>query len=369
MKKRRELDALMKLGRNGSANGSPFSKDSSSLLIVNSQSSTEEEEEEIQTSNTQRSRRNGTVVGTKQNNANSACSGSFLCSVFIFSASFLLCIYLFWSLLSMQHKYDDIANRLLKLESDVNTNLDALSQLTKAMQPIKDQIGNLSEKSNFMSKSMSEVKTELPTLREKLDGLSEVSSIQDKFDEFKASLASNINSIETKITNLESSQNEESISEWKLQQESSIAGTQKLVNNLQLNLTGRLNKTDLIIRQLQILLSNNVSDISRKFKNISSTIGILSNEVKDLTSSQVSIAQRVDSLKRDSSSSGDYSNTGEGSQIKEKKVSEDDKSSSSSELNHNYVTAGATPHSTSTNTTTTASDLSAKKPPEPLKEP
>ena len=301
MKKRRELDALMKSSsRNGSLNGSPFNKDSASLLLIaNSQSSTDEDEDDDEvTSNPQRARRNGsTVVGTKPHHHgftgsghhNGSCTASFACSIFIFTACFLLCIYLFWNLLAMQHRYDDLSSRFLKLESDVHTNVDALTKVTLSMQPLKDQIGNLTDQSKSLSTSLIEVKGQVTQLQSKVDDIGQVSLIQDSFDQFRTSLASNINSIETKLTDIETSHAKERekseeaglTTEWKLQQESEIEDMKTkfllLKNNVSLQVTS--SKAD-VMRQLRLELLNNVTGIKQTFADLEKNLTAVRQELE-----------------------------------------------------------------------------------------
>jgi len=282
MKKRRELDALMKgSSRNGGGvaggGGMSFGKDSSaSLLIGNSQSSTSDEDDLEVTSNPQRARRNGsTVVGTKPHKYSSSrgqlCSPSFMCSVFIFTACFLLSIYLFWNLLAMQHKYEDLSSRFIKLESDVNTNVDALTKVTLAMQPIKDQIGNLTAQSNELLKSLAEVKEKLPTLQSKIDEVGQASLIQDSFDQFKSSLASNINTIETKLTALETKQKEKEVSvpNWKAEHESEMKNTEDLLQKLQTNLSAQLKSHETTLNGMKGILSSNMTFVEKQFDQVS----------------------------------------------------------------------------------------------------
>lgn len=370
MKKRRELDALMKPGSRASATGScsPFTKDSTSLLMRNSQSSTEEEEEI--TSNPQRSKRNGTVVTTKSNHNSSSCPVSLVCSTFIFTICFLITLYLLWQLVGMQRKYDDVDLRLRKLESDVNTNKDALAKLTLSVQPVSDQLINLSTQVSNLEKSLLALKAKVPQLESRLDELSKLSTIETSFETFKSNLASNINALEAKMSDLQTNQNSNN-ADWQKKQEKSVEEVRDQVDNLKTSWTVKIDSNEAGLTLLKSYFSGNVSQLSENLTRLTSSLttlesaslvyfNVTTNLNKELTVIKNSIESNDHDVKSLSPASEHAVNQGN---LSEQKSPQDqhkqkaegiiahERKTEHISTNSSFISAGATPHRVTANTT------------------
>ena len=374
MKKRRELDALMKPGSRASATGScsPFTKDSTSLLMRNSQSSTEEEEE--LTSNPQRSKRNGTVVTTKSNHNSSSCPVSLVCSTFIFTICFLITLYLLWQLVGMQRKYDNVDLRLRKLESDVNTNKDALAKLTLTVQPVSDQLINLSTQVANLEKSLFAFKAKVPQLESRLDELSKLSTIETSFETFKSNLASNINALEAKMSDLQTNQNSNN-ADWQKKQEKSVEELRNMVDELKTSWTVKIDSNEAGLTLLKSYFSGNVSNLSENLTKLTSSLATLEsaslvyfNVTTNLNKELAVLKKNIDaidhSVKSISPSSG-YTVSSQNSPPEQKLpqahhqreaeviIAHEKRSEQVPSVNSNstFISAGATPHRMTANTT------------------
>lgn len=370
MKKRRELDALMKPGSRtsvGTGTCSPFNKDSTSLLMRNSQSSTEEEEEI--TSNPQRSKRNGTVVTTKSNHNPSSCPVSLVCSTFIFTICFLITLYLLWQLVGMQRKYDDIDLRLRKLESDVNTNKDALAKLTLTVQPVSDQLINLSTQVANLEKSLFALKAKVPQLESKLDEISKLSTIETSFETFKSNLASNINALEAKMSDLQSNKNSDN-ADWQKKQEKSVEDIRKQVDNLRTSWTVKIDSNEAGLTLLKSYFSGNVSHLSENLTKLTSSLTTLEsaslvyfNVTTNLNKEMAAIKNNIDSIDSNIKTLSSPKNTSPDNQPQREHKSQQDHTMDVAHAldkrsepvfvgtNSTFISAGATPHRMTANTT------------------
>ena len=364
MKKRRELDALVKPGSRAAATGScsPFTKDSTSLLMRNSQSSTEEEEEI--TSNPQRSKRNGTVVTTKSNHSSTSCPVTLLCSTFIFILCFFITLYLLWQLVAMQRKYDDVDLRLRRLESDVNTNKDALAKLTLAVQPVSNQLINLSTQVADLEKLLIALKAKVPQLESKLNELSKLTTIESSFETFKSNLASNINALEAKMSDLQSNQNNNN-ADWQKKQENSVELIREQVDKLKTSWTVKIDSNEAGLTLLKSYFTGNITHLSDNLTTITSSLTTLEsaslvyfNITTNLNNEMTVLKTNIDTIDHNLESLTASISSPE-SHPKEEKLPDNPNEDSVGKIesvtntstNSTYISAGGTPHRVTMNTT------------------